>query len=110
MFCGLKVIKFDSMFEIPSIFLNFELSISILSKTNLVPRSFKKSVRYLPNMALPPPSYFTKIKYVSKELSGPVATFIYGDKININIWDPNLVAIVIKSKLVASMYKPDFAS
>ncbi len=55
-----------------------------------------------------PPSYYTKIKYVSKELSGPVATFIYADKININIWDPNLVAIVIKSKLVAQMYKKHF--
>jgi sugar-specific transcriptional regulator TrmB len=54
------------------------------------------------------PGYFTEIKYVSKELSGPVATFIYGDKININIWDPNLVAIVIKSKLVATMFKKHF--
>ncbi len=54
------------------------------------------------------PSYYTKIKYVSEELSGPVATFIYGDKININIWDPSLVSIVIKSKLVAEMYKKHF--
>lgn len=54
------------------------------------------------------PSYFTEIKYVSEELSSPVATFIYGDKININIWDPSLIAIVIKSKLVASMYKKHF--
>jgi len=55
-----------------------------------------------------PPSYYTKIKHVSKELSGPVATFIYGDKININIWEPDLVAITIKSKLVAQMYKKHF--
>lgn len=55
-----------------------------------------------------PPSYYTEIKYVSEELSSPVATFIYGDKININIWDPDLIAIVIKSKLVASMYKKHF--
>ncbi len=55
-----------------------------------------------------PPSYYTEIRYVSSELSGPVATFIYGDKININIWNPDLVAIVIKSKLVASMYKKHF--
>ncbi|OGJ17079.1 hypothetical protein A3K73_01480 [Candidatus Pacearchaeota archaeon RBG_13_36_9] len=55
-----------------------------------------------------PPSYFTEIRYVSKELSSPVATFIYGDKININIWDPMLVSIVIKSKLVASMFKKHF--
>jgi predicted transcriptional regulator len=54
------------------------------------------------------PSYFSEIKYVSEELSSPVATFIYGDKININIWDPSLIAIVIKSKLVAGMYKKHF--
>jgi len=55
-----------------------------------------------------PPMYITEVRYVSKELSGPVATFIYGDKININIWEPNLVAIVIRSKLVAQMYKKHF--
>jgi len=55
-----------------------------------------------------PPSYYTEIRYVSEELSGPVATFIYDDRININIWDPTLVAIVIKSKLVAQMYKKHF--
>lgn len=54
------------------------------------------------------PSYYTKIKYVSEKLSGPVATMIYGDKININIWEPDLIAIVIKSKLVAQMYKKHF--
>ncbi len=54
------------------------------------------------------PSYYTKIKFVSEELSGPVATIIYGDKININIWEPSLVAITIKSKLVAEMYKKHF--
>ncbi|MBI5390228.1 BlaI/MecI/CopY family transcriptional regulator [Candidatus Woesearchaeota archaeon] len=55
-----------------------------------------------------PPKYYTKIRYVAKELSGPVATFIYGDKININIWDPTLVSIIITSKLVAQMYKKHF--
>jgi sugar-specific transcriptional regulator TrmB len=55
-----------------------------------------------------PPEYYTEIKYVSEELSGPVATFVYGDKININIWEPTLVSIVIKSKLVAQMYKKHF--
>ena len=54
------------------------------------------------------PSYYTEIKYVPEENSSPVATFIYDDKININIWDPTLIAIVIKSKLVASMYKKHF--
>ncbi len=55
-----------------------------------------------------PPPYYTDVRYVSQELSGPVATFIYGDKININIWEPTLTAIVIKSKLVAQMYKKHF--
>lgn len=54
------------------------------------------------------PSYYTEIRFVSKELSSPVATFIYGEKVNINIWEPSLVAITIKSKLVASMYKKHF--
>ena len=54
------------------------------------------------------PDYFTEIRYVSKELSGPVAVFIYGNKVNINIWDPSLVAILITSELVASMYKKHF--
>jgi len=55
-----------------------------------------------------PPRYYTEIRYVSKELSGPVATFIYGEKININIWEPKLVAITIKSNMVAHMYKKHF--
>ncbi len=54
------------------------------------------------------PSYFTDIRYVSEELSGPVATFIYGDKVNINIWEPSMVCILIHSKLVADMYKKHF--
>lgn len=53
-------------------------------------------------------SYFTDLRYVSEELSGPVATFIYGDKVNINIWDPSMVCILIHSKLVADMYKKHF--
>jgi sugar-specific transcriptional regulator TrmB len=54
------------------------------------------------------PEYYTEIRVVGKELSSPVATFIYGDKININIWEPDLVAITIKSSLVANMYKQHF--
>jgi predicted transcriptional regulator len=54
------------------------------------------------------PSYYTEIRYVSEELSGPVATFIYGNKVNINIWEPSLVCIIIHSKLVADMYKKHF--
>lgn len=54
------------------------------------------------------PKYYTQVRYVPNKLSGPVATFIYGDKININIWEPSLVAIIIKSKLVSQMYKKHF--
>lgn len=54
------------------------------------------------------PPYYTEIRFVSKEMNSPVATFIYGDKININIWDPDLTAIVIKSKSVSDMYKKHF--
>ena len=54
------------------------------------------------------PTYYTEIRYVSEELSGPVANFIYGDKVNINIWEPSLVCILIHSKLVADMYKKHF--
>ena len=54
------------------------------------------------------PFYFTEVRYVSEELSSPVATFIYGDAININIWEPSLVAVVIKSKLVSEMFKKHF--
>ncbi len=54
------------------------------------------------------PPIITEAKFVSEELSSPVATFIYGDKVNINIWEPTLIAIVIKSKLVASMFKNHF--
>ncbi len=54
------------------------------------------------------PSYITGVKYVSEEYSGPVATFIYGDKININIWEPTLIAIVIRSSLVSAMFKKHF--
>ena len=48
------------------------------------------------------------IKYVSKELSSPVSTVIYGDKVNINIWEPSIVSIVIHSSLVAYSYKQHF--
>lgn len=54
------------------------------------------------------PHYFTEIRYVSEELSTPVATFIYGNKVNINIWEPSMICILIHSKLVADMYKKHF--
>ncbi|HLD12670.1 MAG TPA: helix-turn-helix domain-containing protein [Candidatus Nanoarchaeia archaeon] len=55
-----------------------------------------------------PPSYYTEIRYLPKEYGSPVAIFIYGDKININIWEPSLVAIVIHSPLITHMYRQHF--
>jgi HTH-type transcriptional regulator, sugar sensing transcriptional regulator len=54
------------------------------------------------------PSHYTEIRFLSEEFSSPVATFIYADKVNVNIWEPSLIAITIKSKLVAEMYKKHF--
>jgi sugar-specific transcriptional regulator TrmB len=54
------------------------------------------------------PGYYTEVRFVSSELSSPVATFIYGNKVNINIWEPSLIAITIKSEIVSSMYKKHF--
>jgi sugar-specific transcriptional regulator TrmB len=54
------------------------------------------------------PFYYTGVRFVKEEYNSPVATFIYGDKICINIWEPALIAIVIKSKEVAQVYKKHF--
>ncbi|MFH0936449.1 MAG: helix-turn-helix domain-containing protein [Candidatus Woesearchaeota archaeon] len=54
------------------------------------------------------PSYYTEIRTVPKELSSPVATLIYGDKVLISIWEPTMIGIVIKSKNVAETYKKHF--
>ena len=54
------------------------------------------------------PDVYTEIRYVNPKFSSPVATFIYGNKINIQIWDPTIVAIVLKSEQIAKMYKNHF--
>ncbi len=56
----------------------------------------------------PPPWYYTEVRYLPPQMSSPVATFIYGNKININIWEPTLIAIVITSKEVAEAYRKHF--
>ncbi len=48
------------------------------------------------------------IKLLSEELSAPETTFIYRNKININMREPSLIAITIISKLVATRYKKTF--
>jgi sugar-specific transcriptional regulator TrmB len=68
----------------------------------------KKSVYRCIYTSRDPPKYYTKIRYLPEKYNGPVATFIYGDEININIWNPVLIAIVIKSKEVADVYKMHF--
>ncbi|MBI2549458.1 hypothetical protein HYW21_09005 [Candidatus Woesearchaeota archaeon] len=55
-----------------------------------------------------PPWYYTEVRYVPHSMSSPVATFIYGNKVNINIWEPTLIAIVITSKGVAETYRKHF--
>lgn len=54
------------------------------------------------------PVYFTEIKIVPKELGNAVGTNIYGDKVMITIWEPSMIAIIIKSKFVAESYKKHF--
>jgi len=54
------------------------------------------------------PPYYTEVRLLSEDYSSPVATFIYADKVNVNIWEPSLTAITIKSTLVAQMYKKHF--
>ena len=52
-------------------------------------------------------SYF-EIKVLPQEYHTPVATQIYGDKILITIWEPVLIAIMVKSREVANNYRKHF--
>ena len=63
---------------------------------------------YVRGQREPPHGFYTEVRYVPAQMSSPVATFIYGDKVNINIWAPLLIAIVIKSKDVAEAYRKHF--
>lgn len=49
-----------------------------------------------------------QVKILPKEFTTPVATQIYGDKILISIWEPEMIAIMIRSKEVANNYKKHF--
>lgn len=49
-----------------------------------------------------------EVRVLPKEFNTPVGTQIYGDKVLITIWDPTLVAIMIKSKEVAENYRKHF--
>lgn len=49
-----------------------------------------------------------EVRILPKNFTTPVATQIYGDKILISIWEPTLIAIMIKSKEVADNYRKHF--
>ena len=49
-----------------------------------------------------------EVRTLPKEFITPVATQIYGNKILISIWEPTLLAIVVRSKEVADNYKKHF--
>ena len=51
---------------------------------------------------------FTEIRFLPKNVSIPVATHIYSNKVLITIWEPDLIAILIKSKEVSDTYKSHF--
>ena len=54
------------------------------------------------------PPYCTEIRYLPESYASPVVTFIYGNKVCINIWEPTLIAIIIDSPDVAKTYKNHF--
>ena len=49
-----------------------------------------------------------EVRYLSKEFISPVYTWIYGDKVVFNIWEPSMTAIMIKSQEVADDYRKHF--
>ncbi|MFZ5955826.1 MAG: TrmB family transcriptional regulator [Nanoarchaeota archaeon] len=51
---------------------------------------------------------FTEVRILPKNVSIPVATHIYANKILITIWEPDLIAILIECKEVADTYKSHF--
>ncbi len=51
---------------------------------------------------------FFEVRFLPKEFLSPVYTWIYGDKVVFNIWEPSITAIMIKSSHVANEYKKYF--
>lgn len=54
------------------------------------------------------PSHYTEIRYLPPDYRNPSSVIIYGDNVNINIWEPTFISIVIRSKIVAHMYMQHF--
>lgn len=50
----------------------------------------------------------TNYRYLSKDLFSPLSTLVYGDKIQIAVWEPSIMSVVIKSKVLAKAYKKHF--
>lgn len=82
-----------------------------------LPIYYKQWIRQLKEKGITLHALFTQrvelpdtydVKYISKEFASPVSTVIYGDKVNINIWEPALVSIVITSPIVAHSYRQHF--
>ena len=55
-----------------------------------------------------PPSKFYEIRYLQKEYGGATIIICYGDVLLNLIWEPEIVAIKIKSKSIANAYKDHF--
>jgi len=52
--------------------------------------------------------YKTDIRYIDPKYDTPVATHIYDDVVLIQIWQPTMIAIEIKSQQIADAYKDHF--
>lgn len=52
--------------------------------------------------------YDTNIRYIHPKYATPVATHIYDDVVLIQIWQPTMMAIEVKSQQIADAYKDHF--
>ena len=51
---------------------------------------------------------FTEVRLLPKNITIPVATHIYSNKVLITIWEPDLIAILIEAKEISETYKSHF--
>lgn len=73
-------------------------------------KQMEKKIKYysLYTKGIELPKSCTEARIIPKEMSSPVATLIYSDKVFVSIWEPTMIAIVMKSKEVAETYKKHF--
>lgn len=50
----------------------------------------------------------TKYKFIPENYFSPLSTLIFGDKIEIVIWEPSLTTIIIESKKLANSFRKHF--